>query len=311
MPLSSHVPDLAALEALLAVANAGSLNAAAPELGVSQQAVSARIAAMEAQTGIRLLSRSRSGSTLTREGVVVAEWATRVLEAARELDVGLATLRHDRRSRLRVAASLTVAEHLLPGWLVAYHAAATGRGEPIAEITLSAVNSGLVAEQVRAGRADLGFVESPTVPRGVRSRVVARDELVLVTRPDHPLTRRRRPVDAAELAAIPLVAREAGSGTREALAAALHRALGAHEPAEPVLTLASTAAVRGAVQAGAGPAVLSELAVADDLSTRRLARIPTAGLDLRRALRVVWVGAAIPPAGPARDFVALIRPAAG
>jgi molybdate transport repressor ModE-like protein len=303
MRLSNRVPELTALDVLLAVARAGSLNGAAPELGVSQQAVSARITAMEAQIGIRLLTRSTSGSTLTAEGTVVAEWATRVLDAAQELDVGLAALRAEHRGRLRVSASLTIAEHLLPGWLVSFQAVASARGDA-AEITLTAANSGVVSQHVRADTADLGFIESPTVPPGLRSRVVAHDELVLVAPPGHPLAKRRRPVDPHLLVDTPLVSRESGSGTREALAAALRSALGSgYRQADPILALSTTSAIRSAVRAGAGPAVLSELAVADDLATGRLVRIPITGLDLRRALRAIWLGTRTPPAGAARDLI--------
>src|SRR5262249_4699078 len=77
MALSQHVPDLAALEVLLGVARTGSLNSAARQAGVSQQAVSARIAAMEAQTGVALVHRTPRGSSLTAEGTVIAEWAAR------------------------------------------------------------------------------------------------------------------------------------------------------------------------------------------------------------------------------------------
>jgi len=65
MALSAHVPDLGALEVLLGVARYGSLNGAARQIGVSQQAVSARIRAMEAQTGVPLVRRSPRGSALT------------------------------------------------------------------------------------------------------------------------------------------------------------------------------------------------------------------------------------------------------
>jgi molybdate transport repressor ModE-like protein len=75
MALSARVPDLAALEVLLSVARTGSLGRAAQETGVSQQAVSARIRAMEAQTGVTLVQRTARGSSLTAEGAVIAEWA--------------------------------------------------------------------------------------------------------------------------------------------------------------------------------------------------------------------------------------------
>jgi DNA-binding transcriptional LysR family regulator len=304
--LSPHLPEFAALEVFLAVVRTGSLNAASVEVGVSQQAVSARIASMEAQTGLILLTRTTRGSSLTPAGTVVAEWAARLLDVAAELDAGLASLRHDGRSRLRVSASLTIAEQLLPGWLVTLNADSARRGEPATEIVLQAVNSKTVANQILDGTADLGFVEGPSVPRGLRSRSIGQDRLLIVVRPDHPWARRGRPLNAAEVATNRLVTRESGSGTREFLNAALRTALGPEVGlAEPVLALSTSSAVRSAVLAGAGPAVLSDLAVADDVDAGRLRSIPIEGLPLARTLRAVWRGAATPPPGAARELVAL------
>src|SRR5262245_1898034 len=114
MALSQHVLDLAALEVLLAVAQTGSLNSAARQAGVSQQVVSARIAAMEAQIGVALVHRTSRGFSLIAEGIVIAEWAARLLDVAAGLDAGIVVLRVDRRSRLRVSVSSTIAEQLLP-----------------------------------------------------------------------------------------------------------------------------------------------------------------------------------------------------
>ena len=301
------MPDLAALQVFLAVAHAGSLNAAAREIGVSQQAVSARIASIEAQTGVQLVSRTARGSTLTPAGTSVAEWADRLLHSAAELDAGLAALRGDQQTRLRVSASLTIAEQLLPRWLVSMQAAGRGTGRDSAEVTLTATNSDRVIEQVRAGEVDLGFIEGPRAPKDLHCRVVAHDQLLVVVRPDHPWARRRRPVDAAELNDTPLISREEGSGTRDALAQALRRALGPQAlQSAPIMSLSTTSAVRAGVLAGAGPAVLSELAVADDVTTGRLTAIPVIGIDLRRALRAVWVGPRTPPAGAVRDLLSHI-----
>ena len=162
MRLSGHVPDLSAIEVLLAVAHAGSFNAAAAEVGVSQQAISARVRSVEAQTGVVLIRRGPRGSELTDDGIVVAEWAARLLEVAVEFEAGLAALRDDHRSRLRVSASLTIAEQLLPGWLVSFRDA--GAAARRTDMELTAVNSETAIAHVRDGQADLGFVEGPRVP---------------------------------------------------------------------------------------------------------------------------------------------------
>ncbi len=306
MPLSPKLPDLHAWEVFLAVARTGSLNAASAEVGVSQQAVSARVASIEAQTGVVLVTRTARGSTLTPAGIVVAEWAARLLDVAAQLDTGLASLRDDRRATLQISASQTVAEQLVPRWLVRLASDAARRALPVTEAVLTATNSERVAEHVRDGSADIGFVEGPSVPRGLRSRAVGHDHLVVVARPDHPWARRARPVTAVDLATTPLVSREVGSGTRDALVTALRTALGPQASiAAPVLALSTATSVRAAVLAGAGPAVLSALAVADDLAVGRLVEVAVTGLDLRRTLRAVWVGGATPPAGPVRDLVAV------
>ena len=306
MTLSAHVPDLGALEMLLAVARTGSLNGAAREMGVSQQAVSARVRAVEAQTGIVLVHRSPRGSSLTAEGAVVAEWAARLLDVVAGLEAGIEALRQDRHSRLRVSASLTIAERLLPAWLASFRAAGPPRGtEP--KISVTATTTPTVISHVMAGSADLGFIEGGQPPSGLRCRVIGHDRLIAVVAPGHKWARRRSGVSAAELTTTPLVSREDRSGTKDTLAAALANALGPGITQAPALmSLSTTAAVRAAVLAGAGPAVISELAVADDLAGRRLVRVETPELDLHRTLRVIWNGASNPPAGAARDLIAHI-----
>ena len=305
MVVGPHVPDLAALELLLGVAQSGSLNRAARQAGVSQQAASARIASMEAQTGVVLLHRTPRGSTLTAEGAVIAEWASRLLDVAAQMETGIGALRQDRRARLRVSASSTIAEQLLPAWLASFRAAGRAAG-PAPEITLTAANTETVIGHVASGQAEIGFIEGPRQPRPLRSKVIGHDRLVVVTVPGHPWARRRRPVSAAELASTPLVSREGGSGTRDTLAGALAAALGpGTAQAPPALSLSTTAAVRTAVLAGAAPAVISELAATDDLVAGRLVQVPIPELDLRRALRAIWDGPQNPP-GVARDLIAHI-----
>ena len=248
---------------------------------------------------------TRAGHGSPRPALVV-DWAAPLLALAGELDSGIASLRRARDAQLRVASSLTVAEHLLPTWLVALRAEYEQAGRAPAEVTLVAANSEAVAALVGERDADLGFVEGPAPPRGLRSRVVATDRLAVVVRPDHPWARRASPVRPAELAATPLVEREEGSGTRQALHAALTGCLGpGSELAAPALRLTTTTAIRQAVRAGAGPAVLSLLAVREAVAAGLLAVVRVPDLDLNRRLRAVWAGPAQPPAGPARDLVAV------
>ena len=306
-PLSARMPELSALEIFLAIARTGSFGAAARESGLTQQAVSARMAAIEAQTGVVLVVRTPRGSKLTPAGVVLAGWADRLLDVAHHVDAGLASMRSERRARLKVVASLTIAERLMPRWLVSMRDAANRLGATSPEVIMTATNSDHAIAAVRDGDADLGFIETPHVPRGLRSRVIGHDELVVIVSPDHKWARRARSLSASELSQTPLVTREAGSGTRESLTVALRHTMGdSLQLAPPVLELSSSVAVRAAVVAGAGPAVMSRLAVADDMAAGRLRIVPVPDLDLRRELRAIWVGGRIPPAGAIRDLLSHI-----
>lgn len=139
------------------------------------------------------------------------------------------------------------------------------------------------------------------MPDGLDAQPVARDRLRVVVPPSHPWAKRRHPVDAAELAGTRLVHREQNSGTRTSLEAAL----AAYGPmARPLMELSTTSAVRSAVIAGAGPAVLSDLAVHDDIASGRLVDVKVRGTDLTRVLRAVWP-AGQRPTGPARDLLAI------
>ncbi|MCW7940941.1 LysR family transcriptional regulator [Streptomyces hygroscopicus] len=293
--LAHRVPDLGALELLLAVARLGSLGRAARELGITQPAASSRIRSMERQLGVALVDRSPRGSRLTDAGALVTDWARRIMEAAEAFDAGAQALRGRRDSRLRVAASMTIAEYLLPGWLIALRAL-----RPDTAVSLLAGNSAAVAERLLADEADLGFVEGLSLPAGLDGAVVAHDRLIVVTAPGHPWARRRGPLSAGELASTPLILREEGSGTRQVLNAALGGL------ARPLLELSSTTAVKASAVSGAGPAVLSELAVGEELASRRLVSVPVEGVRLDRELRAVW-RTGHRPTGPGRELLGLTR----
>lgn len=288
-------PDLAALELFVAVADGGSLAAGARAVGMAQPNASRSMARLQRHLGMTLLHRSTTGSTLTAEGLIVLEWARRTVAAAMQLREGAAALVHQDAGDLGVSASQTIAEYLLPRWLSGFH-----RTHPQVRVAVRMRNTDGVLEDLHAGRSELGFVEGPRAPAGVHSVVIADDDLILVTAPDHPWARRTRPIDVADLRTTPLVTREPGSGTREAI----ESALGPLAP--PALELPSNASVRLAVAGNAAPAVLSALAAAEAIARGDLVRISTSGFDGRRSLRAVWTGPRR-PVGHTADLLALTR----
>ncbi|MBS2936760.1 LysR family transcriptional regulator [Nocardioides sp. J2M5] len=301
---SSHVPDLAGLRLLVAIGRTGSIGAAARASGVSQQAASERLRSVEAQTGLTLVQRGPRGSELTPSGVVFTEWASRLIDLTDEVETAIVGLRGERSRDLSVWASMTIADALMPRWLVQLRRRQAAEGVPVTSVSLTASNSHQVEDAVRDGTAHLGFVEGVEPPLHLRSTVVAHDELVLVVSPDDPLARRERALDASAVADLPLTSREPGSGTRDVV----ERALAAHGLTmhESVIELTTATAVRESVLAGGAPAFLSRRVVDREVDAGHLVAVATT-LDLRREFRAVWTGGPHPPAGPARDLVALAR----
>lgn len=287
MSLPADAPNVASLDLFVSVVHLGSLSAAAVAHGISQPSASARIRQLERQLKVELLTRGPNGSTPTAAGALVAEWAQQVLDSLDSLLTSTSALRSAGTS-VRVAASYTIAEHLLPRWLGSFR-----RTHPDIAVELEVLNSAAVLERIHRGGVQLGFIENPSPIDGLHAQTVAHDELVVVVDPDHPWARRRRPLTAAQLAGTALVSREEGSGTRDSLTTAL--ATAGLEPVAPALVLASTSAVRAAVESGAGPAVLSWLTVADSIANGRLVQVGLDGLDLHRDLRAVWSTARLDP----------------
>ena len=184
--LTDRILDLDTLEVLERIAEAGSLSRAAEDLGVTQQAVSARLRVAERAIGQPLVRRSPTGSLMTDAGRLVLELAGPVLEASRRLEAGAAALRQPTGS-LVLAASQTIAELLLPRWLLEFR-----QRTPEVSVQLIAGNSATVTELVRSGAAQLGFVETPASTATLSSDVVTEDELAVVVAPDHPWARAAR-----------------------------------------------------------------------------------------------------------------------
>lgn len=275
-----HWPDLGTLDLLVRAADHGSIGKAAAEVGISQASASRRLDTLERELGITLLSRSARGSKPTPQGQVVVDWARTALQSVLDLLSGVDALRHDRWATLRVAASMTVAEYLVPTWLMKLRALS---GQ--AEVNLTVANSARVQELVEDGSVELGFIECPDAPRQLASRRVASDRLMVVVAPSHPWAKRTKAIDSATLAGTPLVVRESGSGTRTSLEHAMESmGLGV----AIALELSSNSAIKVAVESGAAPAVLSDLAVAAEVRDGRLVELAVDDVPLVRPLRAVW-----------------------
>ncbi|HNA99622.1 MAG TPA: LysR family transcriptional regulator [Marmoricola sp.] len=268
--------DLVSLQLLVAIGRHRSLGRAARELGMTQPAASARLRALESRCDLNLVERSPRGSVLTPAGQELSAAAAQVLAQADRFDEVLAQVRRAGQQDLSIAASMTIAEHLVPRWIGEIRAR-----YPAVNPVLTVANSAEVVALVRSGRVDLGFVEGPIASAGLRVRTLLLDEVLVLVTPDHPWAHSASPITQAVLSSTPMVQREPGSGTRRTF----EQALGARGLV--AMEASSTNAVLTATRSGIGPGVVSAIAAETDLNAGRLVGVPTE-LDLRRPLRAIW-----------------------
>ncbi|MEE7492046.1 MULTISPECIES: LysR substrate-binding domain-containing protein [Methylobacterium] len=256
------------LRIFVAVAERQHVTRAAEALNIVQSAVSAAVSGLEGRHAVKLFHRVGRGIELTDSGRIFLGEARAVLARAEAAELVLADLSGLRRGVLRVHASQTIASHWLPRHLVAFRAT-----YPEITVRLAVGNTADVAQAVNEGASELGFVEGEIDDPALASTAVAEDRLVLVVPPSHPFAATDA-LKAADLAALPWVLREEGSGTRSVFEAALAAQGILPRDLTVALELPSNEAVLAAVEAGAGASVLSEVVVAGKLANGALVAVP-------------------------------------
>jgi DNA-binding transcriptional LysR family regulator len=271
-PLPGH--DLVAF---VAAVQLGSIQGAADALSLTQSAVTKRVQALERRVGATLLERGRHGARLTDAGGALYEPARRALAALSTAEDSLLAHLGEEARALRLAASHTIGEFLLPRWLSEF-----GRDHGPIHPNVEILPSPGVVEAVRKGQVELGFVEHDEPLDDLRTLTLCRDELVAVVAPGHRWASRAA-VGAEELPGEPFFVREQGSGTRSV---ALGRLRSAGVSLSPALEVGSTESLKRAVLAE-GFTLISSLTVEHEEEVGRLRAIHVEGVDLTRELRAV------------------------
>lgn len=285
------------LRVFAAVAEQRGFSRAAAALHLSQPAVSKAVRQLEREVGVPLVERAGRASRLTAAGEKLAARARELFAVETTAEEELRALRGLEAGSLRVGASTTIATYMLPPILARFHDA----HRAIALRVVSA-NTRAITRALLERRLDIALVEGPVEHPRIQARRWRSDELVLIAPPDHRLVSRRG-VSARELLTERFVVREQGSGTRDVA----ERALSKHGVHPAVaLQLGSTEAVKQAVAAGLGLAIVSRYAAEDQLALGRIALVRLHGVELGRALTELRLEGRRPSA-PAAEFVKFLR----
>lgn len=258
------------LDVMVAIARSGSTTEAGKQLALSQSAVSAALAELELQLGTRVFDRVGKRVVLNDCGRLLLPRALALLDQVREVE----TLFADGAAALRVSASTTVGNYLMPAVLGAYQ-----RQWPQAQIQLEVCNTQDVIQAVAGYQVDVGFIEGACHHDELEIHPWLTDLLLVVAAPSHPLA--QVSVTLEQLAAARWILREPGSGTRETVEALL---LPHVQRFGSTMHLGNSEAIKHAVAEELGVSCLPQRVVQDLLAAGRLVRVNTQLPALERTL---------------------------
>jgi len=287
------------LRTFRAVADRGSVRAAAEELVVTQAAVSAALGALQKSLGLQLLRPDGRGLRLTDAGEAYAGYVRRILGLLDEAGRAAAAAADPDRGELRIAAVTTAAEQLVPGLLRGYR-----RDFPQTGVLLEAGNRDRVRDLLDRHQVDVVVGGRPEPGRDVRVHAVRAHQLAVVAAPGLAAGAGLAAAAAGGAGLLPWLARqtwllrEPGSSTRSSAEALLAEL----DIAPLTLTVGSNGAIRESASVGLGVTLISRDTVAQELAAGRLTELPVPGTPLRRDWYLIAHPGPLPP--PAARLVA-------
>jgi len=270
--------SLAQLRSFEAVVRLGGVGRAAEALHLAQPTVSTQLRELAQGLGLSLFETQGRGLVPTAAGLRLAETVRALGACWQQFEDDVAALQGLRQGRLRIAA-VTTTEYFLPDLLGPF-----ARAYPGIAIELAVENRDAVVARLQRGDDELAAMMLPPAHLPLARWPFLENPLVLIAPADHRLARRRR-LRLAELVDEPLLVREAGSGTRAVTEQAFAEQ-GIHWPTR--MALGSNEAIKHAVRAGLGVAVLSRHTLAPDPASEGLVVLPVQGFPLRRQWQLVW-----------------------
>ncbi len=292
------------LSVFQAVAENLSFTKAARALHLSQPAVTQHIKLLEETVGQSLFHRSSQGIALTGAGRLLLEHARQVTRLDEEILQRIRGKKGIIRGRLKIGATSTIGQYLLPEWLVQ-----SRQRWPDLELKVLNGNTEEIIAAALERKVDLGLIEGRCQRVGLKTECFLDDEIICVGAARHPLIL-GKPVSLAKLNQQTWVFREKGSGTRDIVEVALKRAGLDPRRLKVDLELSSSEAIKAVVAAGHGLTFLSRFVVAREMAQGTLRPVPVQRLTISRQLFFIYASG-LRPTGGAGAFLDLVLRATG
>jgi LysR family transcriptional regulator, transcriptional activator of the cysJI operon len=256
------------LQVFHTVARLLSFTKAAETLHMTQPAVTFQIRQLEEYFNTRLFDRTHNRISLTAAGERVFQYADKIIALYTEMDSKVREMTGDVSGILIIGASTTIAEYVLPSLLGEFKERHGG-----INIRLRVSNSIGIVHMVEDNSVDVGIVESPVTNKNLVVDVCWHDKLVFICPPQHPLATKPF-ITVDDLVGLPFICREEGSGTRDYIAEYLARKDMQLHDLNVGLEVGNPEAIKSAVEAGLGVAIVSQATIVKELKLATLAARP-------------------------------------
>lgn len=271
------------------------------ELFLSQPAISKHISKLEEKYQVRLFERLGSKIALTSAGQIMLQHCERILNEYSQLNYTMHQFNHEYVGQLRIGASTTISQYVLPPLLAKFI-----EHYPKADIALINGNSRYIEHELLEHNIDLGFVEGVFKLPTLTYTAFMEDELIILTGQQSALAQPPN-LTLEQFKSAPLVLRERGSGSLEAIEQALQE----HKPSLRLsdlnikIHLGSTEAIKLFIKTSDALCMLSRFSVSRELEEGSLKQLFVPDLRFKRNFRFVQ---ALGPQNPlCKDFIDFVK----
>lgn len=269
------------LKVFLTVADRLSFTKAASELFITQPAVSKHIRELEEEYKIKLFERNGSKIAVTKAGHLLLQHTKRLFEIYRDIDFDMSALIHEQRGLLRVGASTTLSQYIIPPVLARFH-----HKMKEVKITLINGNTEQIEKALLEKEIEVGIVEGQLKNKGIKYTPFLKDELVLVCKANHSLAKKNE-ITKEDLLKMQFLMREQGSGTLEVIEYGLKTFNISLDQLDVQMQLGSTESIKSYLLSSNCVAFISIHAVSKELKNNQLTILDIKNLSIERNFYIV------------------------
>jgi len=253
---------------------------AGKELSLSQSAISIQISELEKSLGVKLFEQIGKKLFLTEEGLTLEKWANKILASVKDAEIAIYELKGLSKGHIHIGASTTIGSYILPELLCSYK-----KLYPGIEINIEIANTSVITEKIRKNEIDFALTGREITDENLIVKPFIKDEIIPVSSPKNKICRKKK-LSIKDIVKEPILVRESGSATRDALEKNLKKIGTACKFA---LEVGSTEALKRSVHNNLGISFISRFAVLFEIQNGYLIEIKLNDFKLTRQFYLVYL----------------------